>query len=67
MQHPDRPGRLVTVFCSNGDAGWSRLRVIRFYTRDTTIIWGDSEVIHRRLFEPDGRIGGAERVEEALE
>ncbi|MHC5002669.1 MAG: M1 aminopeptidase family protein, partial [Planctomycetota bacterium] len=27
MAHPDRPGRFVTVFLSNGEAGWSRLRL----------------------------------------
>jgi hypothetical protein len=57
MPHPDRPGRFVTVFLANGDAGWSRLRVIRFYTRDTTIVWEGGRVIARRLFEPDRRIG----------
>ncbi len=35
------------------DAGWSRLRLVRFYTRDTTIVWDDGEVIARRVFEPD--------------
>jgi hypothetical protein len=56
MQYPGRPGRFVTVFHSNGDAGWSRLRLIRFYTRDTTIVWDDRTVIDRRVFEPDRRI-----------
>jgi len=53
MQHPDRPGRFITVFHSNGDAGWSRLRLVRFYTRDTTIIWAGDRVIERRTYEPD--------------
>jgi hypothetical protein len=56
MQYPGRPGRFITVFLSNGDAGWSRLRLIRFYSRDTTIVWDDGEVIERRAFEPDRRI-----------
>ena len=53
MQYPGRPGRFISVFHSNGDAGWSRLRLVRFYTRDTTIVWDDGEVIARRVFEPD--------------
>jgi hypothetical protein len=56
MQYPGRPGRFITVFHSNGAAGWSRLRLIRFYTRDTTIVWDDGRVIERRVFEPDRRI-----------
>ena len=56
MQYPGRPGRFITVFHSNGDAGWSRLRLIRFYTRDTTIAWTDGTVAARRVFEPDRRI-----------
>jgi hypothetical protein len=56
MQYPGRPGRFITVFYSNGDAGWSRLRLIRFYSRDTTIVWDGGEVIARRVFEPDRRI-----------
>ncbi|MCP3906338.1 MAG: M1 family metallopeptidase [Planctomycetes bacterium] len=56
MQHPDRPGRFVTVFHANGDAGWSRLRLIRFYSRDTTIVWSGRRVLERRVFEPDRRL-----------
>jgi hypothetical protein len=56
MQYPGRPGRFITVFHSNGEAGWSRLRLIRFYSRDTTIVWDDGRVIDRRVFEPDRRI-----------
>jgi hypothetical protein len=56
MPHPDRPGRFVTVFHSNGDGGWSRLRLIGFYTRDTTIVWDGEQVVERRVFEPDRRI-----------
>ena len=52
MQYPDRPGRFITVFHSNGDAGWSRLRLILFYTRDSTIVWDEGQVIERRVFEP---------------
>ena len=57
MQYPGRPGRFITVFHSNGEAGWSRLRLIRFYSRDTTIVWEDGRVIDRGVFEPDRRIG----------
>lgn len=56
MQHPDKPGRFITVFHSNGEAGWARLRLIIHYTRDTTIIWEGRRVLTRRTFEPDRRI-----------
>jgi hypothetical protein len=56
MQYPGRPGRFISIFHSNGDAGWSRLRLIRFYSRDTTIVWEEGEVIARRVFEPDRRV-----------
>ncbi len=56
MHHPDRPGRYITVFLANGDAGWSRLRLMRFYGRDTTIVWEGEKVIDRRAFEPDRRV-----------
>ncbi len=56
MQHPDRPGRFISVFHSNGEAGWSRLRLIPFYSRDTTIVWDGHSVIARRVFEPDRRL-----------
>ena len=56
MQHPDRPGRFITVFHSNGDPGWAKLRLIGFYRRDTTVIWEDGEVLQRRIFQPDRRI-----------
>ncbi len=55
MQYPGRPGRFITVFHSNGEAGWSRLSLILFYTRDSTIVWDDGQVIARRVFEPGGR------------
>jgi hypothetical protein len=56
MAHPNRPGRFITIFHSNGDRGWSRLRLIRFYTRDSTIAWEDDEVVARGTFEPSRRI-----------
>jgi hypothetical protein len=56
MQYPGRPGRFITVFHTNSDAGWSRLRVIIFYARDTTVVWEEGRVIDRRVFEPDRRI-----------
>ncbi len=55
MPHPDRPGRFVTIFHAV-DAGWSRLPLITFYTRDSTVVWHGREVIARRLYEPDRRI-----------
>jgi hypothetical protein len=56
MAHHDRPGRFVTVFLSKGEAGWSLLRLVRFYGRETTVVWEDGQVIARRVFEPDRRI-----------
>ncbi|MCA9284606.1 MAG: hypothetical protein KDA22_05305 [Phycisphaerales bacterium] len=56
MHDPDHPGRYITVFSSNGDAGWGRLRLIRFYSRDTTIVWDGDQVVERRTFEPDRRV-----------
>lgn len=56
MPHPDRPGRFVTVFLAGDDAGWSRLRLIGFYARDTTIVWEGEQVVERRVFEPDRRL-----------
>lgn len=53
MHHPDRPGRFITVFHSNAEAGWSRLRMIRFYTRDTSIVWDGEKVSERRVHEPE--------------
>jgi hypothetical protein len=55
MPHPDRPGRFITVFHANGEAGWSRLRLATFYTRDSTVVWNGDEVIHRAVFEPSRR------------
>jgi len=57
MQYPGRPGRFITVFHSNGDAGWSRLRLVLFYTRDSTIVWDLAQVIDRRVFEPGAAAG----------
>lgn len=56
MVHPDHPGRFITVFHSNGDAGWQKLRLIAHYRRDTTIVFEGAEVLERRTFEPDRRI-----------
>ncbi|MHC4949183.1 MAG: M1 aminopeptidase family protein, partial [Planctomycetota bacterium] len=56
VPHPDRPGRFVTLFHSNGEAGWSRLRLIRFYSRDTTIVWRNDQVVARRVYEPSRRL-----------
>lgn len=53
MPHPDRPGRFITVFLAFNDAGWARLRLIDFYTRDTTVQWVDGRVNARGMFEPD--------------
>ncbi|MHC5115183.1 MAG: M1 aminopeptidase family protein [Planctomycetota bacterium] len=56
MANPGFPGRFMTVFYANGEAGWSRLRLIRFYTRDTTVIWSGGRVLERRIHEPDRRL-----------
>ena len=56
MPHPDLPGRSITVFHANGSAGWKRLRLVNFYTRDSTIVWDGDEVIHRATFEPSRAI-----------
>lgn len=52
MAYPGSPGRFITVFASNGDVGWAKLRLITHYARDTTVVWEDGEVIQRRTFEP---------------
>jgi hypothetical protein len=59
MQHPDRPGRFITVFHSNGEVGWQKLRLMIHYRRDTTVVWEDGDVLTRRVFEPNRRIGSA--------
>jgi hypothetical protein len=56
MPHPNRPGRFITIFHTNGDRGWSPLRLIRFYNRDSTLAWEDGEVVARGTFEPSRRI-----------
>jgi hypothetical protein len=56
MQYPGRPGRFITVFHTNNNADWSRLRLILHYSRDTTVVWEDGRVIQRGVFEPDRRI-----------
>ncbi len=53
INDPEHPGRYVTIFHSNGDAGWSRLRLIRFYGRDTTIVWDGDTIVERRVHEPE--------------
>jgi len=62
MPHPDKPGHVITIFHSNGDPGWSRLRLIRFYTRDTTIAWDGGAVIARDVFEPSRIIHAGEKI-----
>ncbi|UCD73851.1 MAG: hypothetical protein JSV91_08625 [Phycisphaerales bacterium] len=52
ISNPEKPGRFITVFVSNGDVGWAKLRLIIHYARDTTVVWEDGEVLHRRFFEP---------------
>jgi hypothetical protein len=59
MPHPNRPGRFITIFHSNGDEGWSRLRLIRFYVRDSTVAWKGDEVVAREVFEPSRKIRGS--------
>lgn len=56
LAHPGRPGRFISVFHANGEAGWSHLPLIMFYTRDTTVVWDGRDVIARRVYEPDRRI-----------
>jgi len=60
MPHPDRPGRFITVFHANGEAGWRRLRLVNFYTRDSTVVWEDGRTIERTVFEPSRRLYGEE-------
>ncbi len=52
MAYPDRPGRFISVFAANDIEGWAKLRYIGYYTRDTTVIWEDGDVIKRRTHEP---------------
>jgi hypothetical protein len=56
MQHPDSPGNYITIFHSNGEVGWQKLRLMIHYRRDTTVIWDDGEVINRRVYEPSRRV-----------
>ena len=56
MHDPDTPGHYITVFHSNGDVGWDRLRFIWYYGKDTTVIWDGDETVLRRAHEPDARI-----------
>jgi hypothetical protein len=56
MHHPDRPGRYITVFHSNGEPGWRKLRLIVHYRRDTTVVFDGDDVLARRTYEPSRRI-----------
>jgi hypothetical protein len=56
MHDPDHKGQYITVFHSNGDAGWDRLRFIWYYGKDTTVVWDGDETILRRAHEPDARL-----------
>jgi hypothetical protein len=56
MPHPELPGRFITVFHSNGERGWRRLPLIRFYGRDSSVVWEGDEVVAREVFEPSRRI-----------
>ena len=53
MHHPDHPGRYITVFHSNGDAGWRRIRLAWYYRKDTTVVWEGDQTRLRRIHEPD--------------
>ncbi|MBG80202.1 MAG: hypothetical protein CMJ39_05775 [Phycisphaerae bacterium] len=52
MHDPDHPGRYLTVFHSNGQIGWQRLRLIWYYGKDTTVVWDGGETVLRRVHEP---------------
>jgi Peptidase family M1 domain len=56
FRHPDESGRYATLFVSNGEVGWQKLRLVTHYRRDTTIVWEDGEVITRLVHEPDRRV-----------
>ncbi len=56
MHDPDQQGRYITVFYSNGEAGWDRLRYIWYYGKDTTVVWDGDETVLRRAHEPDARL-----------
>ncbi|MBT5381921.1 MAG: hypothetical protein HOL13_03675 [Phycisphaerae bacterium] len=56
MHDPDFPGRYITVFHSNGDVGWDRLRFMWYYGKDTTVVWDGDETVLRRAHEPDARL-----------
>ena len=59
MHHPDVPGRYITVFHSNGDAGWKRLRLIWYYRKDTTVVWDGGQTLLRRVHEPEAWMDAA--------
>ncbi|MFG0252259.1 MAG: M1 family metallopeptidase [Phycisphaerales bacterium JB038] len=56
FRHPDESGRYATLFVSNGEVGWQKLRLVTHYRRDTTIVWEDGAVITRLVHEPDRRV-----------
>jgi hypothetical protein len=56
MHDPDHQGQYITVFHSNGEPGWNRLRYIWYYGKDTTVVWDGDETVLRRAHEPDARI-----------
>jgi aminopeptidase N len=56
VRHPDDPARTITVFISNGDVGWEKLRLVTFYRRDSTVVWQDGDVLTRFVEEPDRRV-----------
>ena len=53
MHHPDLPGRYITVFHSNGEAGGRRFRLVWYYRKDTTVVWDGDQSILRRVHEPE--------------
>ena len=56
MHDPDHAGRYITIFHSNGEMGWDRLRYIWYYGKDTTVVWDGAETVLRRAHEPDAKL-----------
>ncbi|MDP7030261.1 MAG: hypothetical protein QF733_08575 [Phycisphaerales bacterium] len=56
MHDPDHEGRYITVFYSNGEEGWDRLRFIWYYGKDTTVVWDGDDTVLRRAHEPDATL-----------
>ena len=56
VRDPDQPDRYVTIFHSNGQDGWQRLRLIWYYRKDTTVVWDKDQTVFRRVHEPDAWI-----------